>query len=250
MSTVTVIAEKENHELYKSFSLEGKTINTCSLNNAIVFTQQNRSDLILLDCGFDVENGLQLLKELKGFHPRTPIIFLADSGSDDIVLKAFKKGARDFFKKPVNIFELQETVNGIISVKKEAKENRHPFRNFINPEELLRKVTTNQPVTLIRAIRYIDLNFQKKISLEELANEANVSKYHFCRLFKKHIGISPMKFVLSKKIIKAKELLRRENLNISMVAAEVGFNDISSFIEQFKKFTGITPTNYKKSLRE
>ena len=82
-----------------------------------------------------------------------------------------------------------------------------------------------------------------------LANQANVSKYHFCRLFKRRMGTTPMQFVLARRIIRAKELLRREGLTISMVAAEAGFSELSSFTEQFKKFTGKTPTQYRKSLK-
>lgn len=251
MASVIIIAEKDNHELYTFFSLDENKFSICTLKDALDFTEQTLCDLILLDCGFDVDKGLHLLKELKGIQSQTPIIFLTDLGSEDIVLKAFKTGARDFFKKPVNLFELQETIMGILSVKKATRENRRPFKNrrFRN-EDLFKQVTTSQPVNLIRAVHYIDNNMQKEISLEELANEANVSKYHFCRLFKKHIGISPMQFVRSRKIMKAKELFRRNASNISAVASEVGYNDLSSFTEQFKKFTGITPTQYRKSLKE
>ena len=47
-----------------------------------------------------------------------------------------------------------------------------------------------------------------------------------------------------------KELLRRKDSNISAVAAEIGFNDLSSFSEQFKKFTGKTPTKFREQLSQ
>lgn len=51
------------------------------------------------------------------------------------------------------------------------------------------------------------------------------------------------------RIEKAKELLKKDDFNISTTAATVGFNDISSFIKQFKRLTGMTPSSYRKSLK-
>ena len=75
---------------------------------------------------------------------------------------------------------------------------------------------------------------------------ANLSKYYFCRNFKKHFGTSPMKFVTLVKINKAKELLKREDLRVKEVASHAGFNNLGTFIRQFKKAEGLTPTSYKE----
>jgi AraC-like DNA-binding protein len=56
-----------------------------------------------------------------------------------------------------------------------------------------------------------------------------------------------MEFVSCLRITRARELLLREDLNISMVALEVGYNDASTFIRHFKKLTGLRPSDYKKS---
>jgi AraC-like DNA-binding protein len=80
-----------------------------------------------------------------------------------------------------------------------------------------------------------------RITLVELAQKAGMSKYHFSRVFKRYIGMTPIKFVTLRKIEKAKELLKRRDFNVSAVAYQLGFNDVSTFIKQFKKFTGLTP---------
>jgi AraC family transcriptional regulator len=251
MGTVTIVAEKENHELYNSISFEEEKIDICTLGDPADFVRESRSDLIILDCGSHVEKGLQFLKEIKALKPNIPVIYITDRGSEGTVLKAFKTGARDFFKKPVNIPELQKTVKGILSVKKATQEKRHQFKTEESQHnEVISGITTDEPLSVIRVIRYIEDNLLKTINLEMLANQANISKYHFCRLFKRYMGTTPMQFVLARRIIKAKELLRREGLTISMVAAEAGFSELSSFTEQFKKFTGKTPTQYKKSLKK
>jgi len=62
--------------------------------------------------------------------------------------------------------------------------------------------------------------------------------------------MSPIKFLLSMRITKAKGLLKREEAYISTVASSVGFNDLSSFTVQFKKFTGMTPIKFKLSKKK
>jgi AraC-like DNA-binding protein len=91
-------------------------------------------------------------------------------------------------------------------------------------------------------------NLTKQMSLKELAEEASMSKYHLCRGFKKTVGMSPMQFLTAMRVERAKKLLEESSLNVTLIALEVGFNDLSNFIEHFKKIVGSTPTAYKKSI--
>jgi YesN/AraC family two-component response regulator len=246
---VLIITEKANHELYRSLVFGKERVNICTLKEAINSVKKRSTDIIILDPGAAVEKGLRRLKELKNDYPSIPVIFLADNASEDIVLRAFRAGVRDFFRNPVNIQELQDTVTGLLKVKKLAKEKRFPFikQRDLKTEKLIRKITKNQYIDFLNTLGYIEKNLTDDIDLENLASSACLSKYHFCRLFKKRLGITPMKFVTFMRIEKAKEIIQKDNITISAVAIHVGFNDLSSFINQFKKFTGMTPYMYKKS---
>jgi YesN/AraC family two-component response regulator len=247
---VIIICEKVAHGSYHPLAMEGEKVVECAFDEVWDHMDRCHFNLSILDCGFRVKKGLKLLKEIKAFHPGIPIIFITDISSEDIVLKAFKTGARDFFKKPLNIFELQKTIQGLLSARKESKEIRNPFKNdaydYVEPRS---KMSPAQSVNFSETICYIEENISNEITLEDIAKHANISKYHFCRLFKKRIGKSPFNFVRFMRIEKAKELLGRENLTISMAAMDVGFNDVGSFIKQFKKITGMTPSTYKRSFR-
>lgn len=247
---ILIITEKANHELYRRLVLGKEKVNICALKEAIDSINKRSTNVILLDTGFAAERGLRLLKEIKDLYPFIPVIFLTDKGSEDIVLRAFRAGVRDFFRTPVNIQELQDTVTGLLRIKKLSKEKRFPFikQKDLKTEKLIRKVTKNQYIDFLNTLGYIEKNLTDDIDLENLASSACLSKYHFCRLFKKRLGITPMKFVTYMKIEKAKEIIQKDDITISAVAIHVGFNDLSSFITQFKKFTGLTPYIYKKSL--
>lgn len=106
-----------------------------------------------------------------------------------------------------------------------------------------------KPGNINHVIGYIEENLWSPLDLGNLAEKANLSKFHFCRTFKRHVGINPMKFVNVRRIERAKDLLMKSQLSVSLVASEVGFRDLSNFIRQFKKHTGVTPTMYRGALR-
>lgn len=95
---------------------------------------------------------------------------------------------------------------------------------------------------------YIHENYSNKMSIEELSKVINMSKYHFCRLFKKVTKMRPSEYINHVRIKKAQEILK-EDKNISDVAFEVGFENISYFTRCFKKIVGITPREYQKQLK-
>ena len=109
--------------------------------------------------------------------------------------------------------------------------------------------TIDKPHNIKQAISHIEENLFCPLGLEGLAQTANLSKFHFCRTFKRYIGMNPMKFVASLRIERAKEMLEVNDLTVSAVAEGVGFRDLTNFIRQFKKITGMTPTTYRETIR-
>lgn len=249
---IVVIAEKALHEMYHSYPFKGKEVVVCTPKGACDFVKTHQADLILLDCGSEVSRGLSLLEELKAHRPDIPILFVTDDRSSDTAVKAFRTGARDFIGKPVNILELRITIEHLLQIKRASQEKRSPLAisEYFEKGEFIQGITTEKPAYILRAFRYIEENLSDKISLDMLAKEAHLSKYHFCRLFFRHTGMTPMKFTTFMRMQRAKELLKREDFTVSVIATQVGFNDIGTFIRQFKKHTSVTPTDYKGSLKE
>ena len=124
---ILVITDGKKEEFSGRLSFKDKKIEVHSFSEANDAIQDCQVDLILLDCTVDVDEGLRILKENKTSCPIIPNIFITDVNLEGIVLRAFRAGARDFFRKPVNIYELQNTVDGLLSAKKSCCEKRFPF---------------------------------------------------------------------------------------------------------------------------
>jgi AraC-like DNA-binding protein len=177
-----------------------------------------------------------------------PIIFVTETSSEDVVLRAFKYGAREYFKRPFDPVEFRETAGKILRFKRGVYDKRLSL-----PEAGEERLPAGHPVSaeiperLQRAISYIEQNLPNSLYLDDIARQACLSKYHFCRLFKKHVGTTPIQFMLNKRINRAKLLLGHPDFTISSVAIRTGFSDLSEFNKQFRKATGVTPSSFRKS---
>lgn len=102
----------------------------------------------------------------------------------------------------------------------------------------------------VRAQNYIQENFQKDLSLDEVSRQLNLSPYYFSKLFKEETGSNFVEYVTNLRIEKAKELLVQENLSMKEICAEVGYSDPNYFSRIFKKCVGVTPTEYRENMRK
>lgn len=103
-----------------------------------------------------------------------------------------------------------------------------------------------QNESIRKSIRFIQNHYFEPISLHDIADAACLSPYHFCRLFKKCLGISCIKYLACVRIEKAKQLLRDTYQFITEVCFDVGFNDLTHFERVFKNQVGMTPSAYRK----
>ena len=97
---------------------------------------------------------------------------------------------------------------------------------------------------IVAAKVYIDDNYHEPIDLEEISQQAFLSRFHFHRLFRQVYKKTPHQYLTKKRIDKAKELLS-ENKQVADVCNEVGFESIGSFSVLFKKEIGFAPTYYR-----
>ena len=100
-----------------------------------------------------------------------------------------------------------------------------------------------------RLVEYIAKRLDKKISLTDLANVAKLSRYHFARAFKQSFGEPPHRYIMRRRIERAKTLLENPAASVTDIAIEVGFADPVSFASAFRRSVGTTPTNYRRGIK-
>jgi AraC family transcriptional regulator len=123
----------------------------------------------------------------------------------------------------------------------------HLLRHYSDWQRPLREDNGGLPQRkLQRAIAYIDEYLTEDLSIAAIANELEMSQYYFSRLFKQSMGIPPYQYVMQQRIERAKHLLRTTTLLVATIAQQVGFFNQNQLTIQFRKFTGTTPSNYRK----
>jgi AraC family transcriptional regulator len=96
--------------------------------------------------------------------------------------------------------------------------------------------------------QYVEDHLAESVPVAALAELARLSRYHFCRSFRRSFGISPHRYHSTRKIERAKMLLADRDTSVTAVALEVGFQETSAFTTVFRKLVGCTPSDYRRSL--
>lgn len=96
------------------------------------------------------------------------------------------------------------------------------------------------------AARYIQRNFNRQVSLREVADMLGMDRTYFCKLFRNKAGFSFSQYIKEVRIIEAARLLTETEMSITEVAMSVGYNDSSYFAKVFKSIKGTTPLAFRK----
>ena len=122
---------------------------------------------------------------------------------------------------------------------------------------LLQKLLTSRPQTYLPtrraakirpALDYIAQNYQSEMSNDMLASLCGVSTVYFRKLFLELCGSSPMKYIHSFRMEKAKEMLCTESAKVSDIAISVGYPDVFRFSKMFRKYVGMSPSAYSRMM--
>jgi AraC-like DNA-binding protein len=100
---------------------------------------------------------------------------------------------------------------------------------------------------LLRARDLVDSRYAEPLDLEALARAAHVSPRHFSRSFRRTFGETPHQYLLTRRIERARHLLRTTDLKVAEVCLAVGFQGVGSFTTTFRRHVGMSPTAYRRA---
>jgi YesN/AraC family two-component response regulator len=199
-------------------------------------------DLVLLDYVIPNRSGLEILRVVRRQWPWIPVVIITGFGSEDVAIHALRAGARDYLKKPIDVDQLRQTV--VTLTAKRSSGTR------AGPEILMAESDAPRAVHrgITRALTYAGQHFTESITLSEIAREASLSKFHFCRLFHREMGFSFREYLQGLRVRRARALLANPALSVTEVAYAAGFNDLSHFDRVFKRIVGVPPSEYRKAI--
>lgn len=212
--------------LLKDSPLECDTAN--SITEAELAIQAHPPEIVITDLNMPGISGLALVKYIKSNYPDIHVFVL--SGYDDyqLVRQAFLNGAEDYLLKPMAIEELQEKVLKHIAPQKENIETQSP------------------DLQMESALRYIEDNLTRDLSMDEVASNIAISYNYFSRRFREHTDYSFPEYVNLRRIERSKSYLHDPSLKISEIAYKLGYSSASAFSRVFKKYEGCSPAEFRR----
>lgn len=109
----------------------------------------------------------------------------------------------------------------------------------------------NKSYAVKRIVNYLNENYEHKISLDQIAHNMYLSPVYISKIFKEETGESPINYLIKIRLEKAKDILQYgQGGSIKAIATKVGYDDVYHFSKLFKKYFGVSPQNYRKSLND
>jgi two-component system, response regulator YesN len=207
---------------------------------ALKGVRRDRVDLIVLDHRLPDRTGLDVLVEVRSIRPTLPVIMLTGYGSEWVCAEAFKLGANDYLVKPVSAHDLVGAVQRILPL---GLDERAPERDGEEPH----RSAARGCLPVQRVMGLIQRRYWERLPLAELARQVGMSKHRLSRRFREVIGVTFRDYLLKVRLERAKVLLAAGHRSITEIAQDVGFADLPRFDKVFKRYTGVTPSDYRSA---
>lgn len=220
-----------------------------NVEDALKLLRDRLPDLIVTDIRMDGLDGLELLKRVKTniATQHIPVILFSSANGTDERTKGWKRGADGYLAKPFSIDELEGMITGLLSTRSKLKGKFSGSQDNVDKIEAP-KVKSMDEELMKRVNKYINDNLSETaMNVDRLSEYVGLSRSQLHRRLKEIIGMSPSDYIRNVKLTKACELLSQGDVDIAQVAYSLGFTAQSHFSTLFKRFTGMTPTEFKTS---
>lgn len=222
------------------FELAGEASNGA---DAILLIEKYCPRLVITDIRMPQTDGLELARYIQKNHPDTKTIILSGFHDFSYAQSALRYGAVDYLLKPVTAQALSEALHKLlITMDSEAVEldSYRSSNSRLDQKSICELLET-----------YLHENYKQEISFQELGEKFGFTPEYLGKLFKKHTGETPSKYLTKLRMNKAKQLLlNNPEMEIQMVGELVGYKDGFYFSRAFKSHTGIQPSEFRNQGRK
>jgi len=221
--------------------------------------------IVITDIRMPEMDGLELIEKLSQILPDIKVIVVSGFGEFAYAQKALHYGAVGYLLKPLEEKDLYEVLKRAIEAIDQRLEGRSQFdrmklelnklQNSLLPRtsEVIdleeSPIHSDSPVVQ-KMLEYIYKNYNRDVSLEEIAAKVYMNSAYLSRIFKEKTGMGFHDFLVEVRISNAKTLLERSEFKVNEIADMSGYRDVSHFIGIFKKHTGMTPIDYRRHVQE
>lgn len=226
---------KKIDSLHLPLELAGQADNALAAKELI---QTQHPSIVLTDICMPGSDGLQLSKFVYQQFPKTRMVIVSGYSDFDFAQKAIRYHVFDYLLKPVTAQALNLTLQNLLIVL--DAENQALSDLSMDPHGLSQEEISNL------MIQYLSKNYQSDVSIGDLARKMGYTNEYLSKIFKKHTGTTPSKYLIGIRLNKAKYLLvNRPDLEVRQVGEQVGYADAFYFSRLFKERVGMHPSDYR-----
>ncbi len=195
-------------------------------------------DILLTDIRMPGMDGGSLINAAKKYNPEIQAILLTGYEDFEYARDAIRLGAIGYILKPS---DPEEIIESIERAKKKLEDIHGRTDNNTNNPKVKNRI-------ICKLIDYIEKHYKEDITLQTVADYVHMNHIYISRLFKKETGETFLDYLTKFRLKKACVLLAKNEYKIYEIALEVGINDSGYFSQVFRKYYGMTPTEYRNRL--
>ncbi len=200
-----------------------------------------RPDIIMTDIRMPNMDGLTMLAAIHSEYPRIQTAVLTAYRDFEYAREAIRLGVSRYLLKPSKMDELEEAVQWMTQ-----QLDRMPAEEAYPETEEAQSVTAAGNHIVQAALRYMQDNCREAhLSLTEVADHVYVSQWHLSKLLNRETGQSFFDLLARMRIDEAKKMLKDPATRVHEIAEATGYADVAHFSRSFKKYTGMTPGEYR-----
>ena len=222
--------DKEFRSEFRDCFGEYEIAEASTAEEALVLLQKpNKIDLVLMDVQMPGMGGLKALRHVRAAAPSAAVIIMTGYSSKDVVLQALRGEASNYIEKPFDVDKARAIIEAVLAKTRGEEET----------------ALTDGKGKVEKVKNFLRRNCLKKVRLQDAAASVYLTPKHLSRIFKTYAGTGFNQYYLKCKIEKAKEMLSGTSYSVDHISQNLGYQNTASFIRQFKKLAGTTPTGFR-----